>query len=128
MIKNKINQNIEIIDKIFFELIKDTSITTKEQFQKFKNKFYKWQKMKEVIPDIIFINRYNELIKNNKIKYEIRIAKLIRKRAIRSLSWVSVISILTKNWIVLESVFIVQVLKIYQKVIFQMNQQWWGLF
>jgi elongator complex protein 3 len=99
MIKNKINQNIEIIDKIFFELIKDTSITTKEQFQKFKNKFYKWQKMKEVIPDIIFINRYNELIKNNKIKYEIRIAKLIRKRAIRSLSWVSVISILTKNWI-----------------------------
>ncbi len=99
MIKKELDKKNKIIDKILFELIKENLIDTKEKFQKFKNKFYKWQNMKEVIPDIDFIKRYDELIKTNKIKYEVRIAKLIRKRAIRSLSWVSVISILTKTWI-----------------------------
>jgi len=39
--KSKIKLNQEIIDKILFELVKDSSIESKEQFHKFKNRFYK---------------------------------------------------------------------------------------
>lgn len=46
----------------------------------------------------MMIDRYNTLIENGQISDEIRIRKVLRKRAVRSLSGVSVISLLTKFW------------------------------
>lgn len=44
------------------------------------------------------LNRFSELVKSGKIEDELRIRKVLRKRAVRSLSGVSVISLLTKFW------------------------------
>lgn len=44
------------------------------------------------------LNRFSELVKLRKIEDELRIRKVLRKRAVRSLSGVSVISLLTKFW------------------------------
>ena len=44
------------------------------------------------------IERFNELTKSGEIVDELRIRKILRKRAVRSLSGVSVISLLTKFW------------------------------
>ena len=44
------------------------------------------------------IERYEELLSLGKIVDELRIRKALRKRAVRSLSGVSVISLLTKFW------------------------------
>jgi hypothetical protein len=44
------------------------------------------------------LDRYRALIREGKLTENIRIWKILRKRAIRSLSGVSVISLLTKFW------------------------------
>ena len=46
----------------------------------------------------MMIKRYEELLKDNLIQDELRMRKVLRKRAVRSLSGVSVISLLTKFW------------------------------
>lgn len=92
------NQKLEIIDRILFSLMDHPEITTKEQFHVFKNNIYRDYKIDKVIPSIALIERYNELIEKDEMSYDIRIHKLLRKRAIRSLSGVSVISLLTKFW------------------------------
>ncbi|PIZ01819.1 tRNA uridine(34) 5-carboxymethylaminomethyl modification radical SAM/GNAT enzyme Elp3 [Candidatus Gracilibacteria bacterium CG_4_10_14_0_8_um_filter_38_28] len=87
-----------ITDRILRELSLHPEITTKEQFHKFKNEIYAEYKLRESIPGIILLDRYNTLIHEGILQYEPRIWKLLRKRAVRSLSGVSVISILTKPW------------------------------
>jgi elongator complex protein 3 len=44
------------------------------------------------------IERYEELVALGEISDELRIRRVLRKRAVRSLSGVSVISLLTKFW------------------------------
>lgn len=80
------------------ELSLHSEITTKEQFHKFKNDIYAEYKLPRAIPGIVFLDRYNTLIHEGLLQYEPRVWKLLRKRAVRSLSGVSVISILTKPW------------------------------
>jgi histone acetyltransferase (RNA polymerase elongator complex component) len=46
----------------------------------------------------MMIKRYEELLKDGLIQDELRMRKVLRKRAVRSLSGVSVISLLTKFW------------------------------
>ncbi|MDD5376673.1 MAG: radical SAM protein [Candidatus Gracilibacteria bacterium] len=88
----------KITDRILTELSDHPEITTKEQFHKFKNDIYAEYKLPRAIPGIVFLDRYNTLIHEGLLQYEPRIWKLLRKRAVRSLSGVSVISILTKPW------------------------------
>jgi elongator complex protein 3 len=91
-------QKLEIIDRILKSLDEHPEIDSKEKFQIFKNNIYREYKLAKVIPAIAFIERYNDFIAKGEMKYDIRIHKLLRKRAIRSLSGVSVISLLTKFW------------------------------
>lgn len=87
-----------ITDRILTKLSVHPEITTKEQFHTFKNEIYAEYKIPRGISGIMFIDRYNTLIHEGILKYEPRVWKLLRKRAVRSLSGVSVISILTKPW------------------------------
>jgi elongator complex protein 3 len=87
-----------IIEKIIERLISDPSIVSKEEFHKLKNDVYKDFKIPKWIPDIELLERYRELVISWDASEDVRILKLLRKRAIRSLSWVSVVSILTKPW------------------------------
>jgi len=87
--------NLEIIDKIIFTWIKEKNIT-KDKFHKIKNEIYKAFKLKKPLPTIQIIDRYNELVKLWKIESSDVFRKVIRKRWVRSLSWVTVISLLTK--------------------------------
>ncbi|HBB27104.1 TPA: tRNA uridine(34) 5-carboxymethylaminomethyl modification radical SAM/GNAT enzyme Elp3 [Candidatus Gracilibacteria bacterium] len=87
-----------ITARILTELSSHPEITTKEQFHKFKNDIYAEYKLSQAIPGIVFLDRYNTLIHEGILKYDPRVWKLLRKRAVRSLSGVSVISILTKPW------------------------------
>ncbi len=87
-----------IATRILTELSAHPEITTKEQFHTFKNEIYAEYKLPKGISGIIFIDRYNILVHEGVLQYESRVWKLLRKRAVRSLSGVSVISILTKPW------------------------------
>ena len=73
-------------------------IVTKRQLQTLQNTIYAEYRLAETIPLIAFIERYNVLVDEGKIVFDPRIFRLFRKRAIRSLSGVSVISLLTKFW------------------------------
>lgn len=75
-----------IPDRILLELSQHPEIITKEQFHKFKNEIYAEYKLPQAIPGIAFIDRYNTLIHEGILQYEPRVWKLLRKRAVRSLS------------------------------------------
>lgn len=87
--------NIEIIDKIIFAWLEDENLT-KDKFHKIKNEIYKTYKLEKPLPSTQIIERYNELLKNWFVKNSDLFRKVIRKRWVRSLSWVTVISLLTK--------------------------------
>lgn len=88
-------QKLEIIDEIIDAWIKYKDLT-KDKFHKVKNEIYKKYKLPKPIPTIEIIERFNELVKNWKVEDNDFFRKIIRKRAVRSLSWVTVISLLTK--------------------------------
>lgn len=88
----------EIIDVIIFALAKNQEIQNKEDFHKLKNEILAKYKTANWPSSIELLNRYNELVKSWKVVDELRIRKILRKRAVRSLSGVSVISLLTKFW------------------------------
>lgn len=87
--------NIEIIDKIIFAWLKEKELT-KDKFHKIKNEIYKTYKLKKPLPSTQIIERYNELLKQKLVPETDLFRKVIRKRWVRSLSWVTVISLLTK--------------------------------
>lgn len=87
--------NIEIIDKIIFAWVWQKDLT-KDKFHKIKNEIYKTYKLDKPFPSIQIIKRYNELLKQKKVPETDLFRKVIRKRWVRSLSWVTVISLLTK--------------------------------
>lgn len=80
------------------QLNKDESIIDKEMFQKFCNDAYRVHKIKQPIPMMAFIERYNQMIADGRITPDTRISKIFRKRNIRNLSGIAVISLLTKFW------------------------------
>jgi elongator complex protein 3 len=87
-----------IIDEILFALAKNPKISTKDAFHKVKNDVLAKYRIAEWPSHIRMIERYEELLEKWDIPDELRIRKVLRKRAVRSLSWVSVISLLTKFW------------------------------
>lgn len=86
---------LEIIDKIINAWLKEENLT-KDRLHKIKNDIYKDYKLAKPIATIEIIQRYNELVKDGIISDNNPFRKVIRKRWVRSLSWVTVISLLTK--------------------------------
>ena len=68
----------------------------KEDFHKIKNNVYKKYSIKKPFPSIELIERYNELKATWEIEENLVFEKVLRKRWVRSLSWVTVISLLTE--------------------------------
>ncbi len=91
-------QQTIIIDEILWALAKNQLITTKDAFHKLKNSVLAKYRISEWPSHVMMIERYEELMQQGMIPDELRIRKVLRKRAVRSLSWVSVISLLTKFW------------------------------
>ena len=71
---------------------------TKDNFHKLKNKIYWKYKVEKPIASIELIERYNELIATWELEENLLFKKILRKRWVRSQSWVTVISLLTKFW------------------------------
>jgi len=89
---------LEIIDEILFALAHDASIESKEAFHKLKNEILAKYRISEWPSHIQMIERFQELVESGQIHDELRTRTVLRKRAVRSLSGVSVISLLTKFW------------------------------
>ena len=95
-----IDNKIEILDKlleIWLEAIKkDPENFSKDDFHKLKNEVYKKYKIAKPFQSIELIERYEELKSDWSLEDNLFFQKILRKRWIRSLSWVTVISLLTK--------------------------------
>ncbi len=101
-IREKTQEKIKIIDELliaWLEWIKKLwSEFTKDNFHKIKNKIYWKYKLAKPIASIELIERYNELIATWELEEDLLFKKILRKRWVRSQSWVTVISLLTKFW------------------------------
>ena len=94
-------QDIIIIDEIIDTVRKlfiDDVILSKEQFHKLKNDIYKNYDVIKPFPNIRILERYDERSENWEYEKDDRLRKMLRKRWVRSLSGVTVISLLTKFW------------------------------
>lgn len=87
-----------LLDEILLALENDEDIETKEQFHILKNSILAKYKVPLWAGSTELIERYRTLIAWGQIRESPRIWKILRKRAIRSLSGVAVISLLTKFW------------------------------
>lgn len=87
---DSINNYIEL-DSIWQQFDRDS-------FHKLKNEIYKQYKLPKPIPSIEILERYNERIENWELVENRLFKKILRKRWVRSLSWVTVISLLTKSF------------------------------
>lgn len=87
------------LDEFIQALIHDPSLTTKRDYQKTKNTLLtKYGNHVEDPSSIEVLEYYREGISTKKYPYDSRVWKMLRKRGVRSLSGVSVISLLTKFW------------------------------
>ncbi len=73
-------------------------ISTKRDFQKFCNTYYALHALKSPIPNIAFVERYQQMIDDGRITPVQRVEKILRKRGVRNQSGIAVISLLTKFW------------------------------
>lgn len=87
-----------LIDEILHALVADESITDKAQFQILRNSILAKTGESTSPAHIAFIERYSELVKSGIFDDDNRVRRVLRKRAVRSLSGVAVISLLTKFW------------------------------
>jgi len=95
------NQTTEILDKIIDEGRSQLAINpnfSKEAFHKVKNDVYKGYDIAKPFPSIRILERYDERVKNWEFDEDDVFRRLLRKRGVRSLSGVTVISLLTKFW------------------------------
>jgi histone acetyltransferase (RNA polymerase elongator complex component) len=88
----------QIIDQILHALAIDTTIYTKEQFHRMKNPILAQYAVSTSPTTVEMLDRYRKLCIAGTMTEDIRVMKILRKRAVRSLSGVAVISLLTKFW------------------------------
>lgn len=88
----------ELLDEVLFALAKNPDVTSKQDFQKLANPIYARYPVNGSVAGFRLLERYRELIANGELESDTRILRILRKRAIRSLSGVAVISLLTKFW------------------------------
>lgn len=93
---------IKIIDEILFSWTEKLDLSwnkdlkdVREDFHKIKNKIFGKYKIAKPFSSIELIERYNELNSTWELEENLAFKKVLRKRWIRSLSWVTVISLLT---------------------------------
>ena len=87
------------IRELITTLIRDTTLTTKRDYQKTKNLLLsKYGTSVEDVGAIEVLEDYRNGIDDRSLVYDSRVWKMLRKRGVRSLSGVSVISLLTKFW------------------------------
>ncbi len=90
--------DFHIEDEILLALAQDDSIATKKSFHKMKNEILSKFRTSEWPSHIVLLERLQILVTEWKIQDSLRMRRVLRKRAVRSLSGVSVISLLTKFW------------------------------
>jgi len=88
----------ELIKKWLEETKKDPKNFTKDKFHKLKNEIYKKYKIAKPFQSIELIERYEELIADGSLEENLFFKKILRKRWVRSLSGVTIISLLTKSF------------------------------
>lgn len=95
-------EKTQIIEEILTAWLKDLNLSwnkdlfeVREDFHKIKNKIFWKYKIAKPFASIMLIERYNELIASWELEENLVFKKVLRKRWIRSLSWVTVISLLT---------------------------------
>lgn len=84
-----------IIDEILKKGIEEKDLT-KDKFHKIQNEVYKKYKLSKPYPSTEMLERYAYLVANGLIEEKNSFIRVLRKRWVRSLSWVTVISLLTK--------------------------------
>ena len=95
-----LDNKIEILDKLLKAWLeatkKDPKNFSKNDYAKLKNEIYKKYKIAKPFQSIELIERYEELTADWTLEEDLFFKKILRKRWIRSLSWVTVISLLTE--------------------------------
>ncbi|QFR39103.1 tRNA uridine(34) 5-carboxymethylaminomethyl modification radical SAM/GNAT enzyme Elp3 [Candidatus Gracilibacteria bacterium 28_42_T64] len=89
-------EKTKIIDELIQIGLQEIATLDRDIYHKLKNKIYGKHKLPKPIPNIEIIERYNELIATGEAEEDLKFKKIIRKRGVRSLSGVTVISLLTK--------------------------------
>ncbi len=89
-------EKTKIIDELIQIWLQEIATLDRDIYHKLKNKIYWKHKLPKPIPNIEIIERYNELIATWEAEEDLKFKKIIRKRWVRSLSGVTVISLLTK--------------------------------
>lgn len=87
-----------LISEILAALLAHPDIRTKDQFHVLKNQVLAQYSASTGPSSIELIEAYMSGVQSGIYPLETRIQRLLRKRAVRSLSGVSVISLLTKFW------------------------------
>ncbi|MCD5380870.1 tRNA uridine(34) 5-carboxymethylaminomethyl modification radical SAM/GNAT enzyme Elp3 [Candidatus Gracilibacteria bacterium] len=80
------------------EELKKNPDFSKQDFHKIKNKIYGKYKIGKPFQSIELIERYNELVETGDIQENFVFQKILRKRGVRSLSGITVISLLTEEF------------------------------
>ncbi len=88
----------QILTQIVEAIIADSSVQTKRDLQKITNQVSAEWRLSSPPPLFQLLSEYKRGIRAGIYPSETRLLKLFRKRAVRSLSGVSVISLLTKFW------------------------------
>ncbi len=90
--------NIKILNEIITIWLENIDSLNRENFHKLKNKVYGKYRLPKPLASIQIIDRYNTLIESWKLEENLKFKKILRKRWVRSLSWVTVISLLTESF------------------------------
>ncbi len=86
----------KILDEIIKAWLKNIDNLDKDSFHKIKNKIFKIYSISKPCASIEIIERYNQKIDSWKLKENLKFKKVLRKRWVRSLSGVTIVSLLTK--------------------------------
>lgn len=88
----------DILDRILSELVSDVSISDKDSFAKLVNRISGESGLSGSVPTLLLSERYRALASSGDLPDDPRVRRVLRRRAVRSLSGVSVISLLTPNF------------------------------
>ena len=99
--KTKFEGKTDIITELVLaglEWLKNKPEFSKDDYHKIKNKIYWKYKIAKPFQSIELIEKYNELVADKTIEENFIFQKILRKRWVRSLSWITVISLLTDDF------------------------------
>lgn len=97
MFENEEMKN-KLLDEIINTWLSLIDNLDKESFHKLKNNIYKEYNISKPIPSVELIKRYNQMVEKLWVEENLKFKKILRRRWVRSQSWVTVISLLTKSF------------------------------